>query len=152
MGATDKTQLTRSCRHDSDLMPIPSGTRRGRRIDVGPTTILRHRVEYVKSVSVQLRFDAIGPTGHNRHREEVEKTSGTKNFANIRNAIILVGRSFPNSLSYQAPITIIIGTFRNNYDMKSQTTTCRPQYYSLFRTTIHKIYGPFHKQYHRQPI
>ena len=69
-------QLTRSCRHDSDLMPIPSGTRRGRRIDVGPTTILRHRVEYVKSVSVQLRFDAIGPTRHNRHREEVGKTSG----------------------------------------------------------------------------
>ena len=72
----DYTQLTRSCRHDSDLMPIPSGTRRGRRIDVGPTTILRHRVEYVKSVSVQLRFDAIGPTRHNRHREEVGKTSG----------------------------------------------------------------------------
>ena len=80
------TQLTRSCRHDSDLMPIPSETRRWRRIDIGPTAILRHRAEYVKSVSVQLRFDAIGPTRHNRHREEVGKTSETKDFAKISDA------------------------------------------------------------------
>ena len=96
------TQLTRSCRHDSDLMPIPSETRRWRRIDIGPTAILRHRAEYVKSVSVQLRFDAIdeAQSASGRGRENVGKTSGTKNFGNIRNAIILVGRSFPNSLSY----------------------------------------------------
>ena len=76
MTSPKAAQLTRSCRHDSDLMPIPSETRRWRRIDIGPTAILRHRAENVKSVSVQLRFDAIGPTRHNRHREEVGKTSG----------------------------------------------------------------------------
>ena len=96
------SQITPRCRDDSDLMPIPSGTRRGRRIDVGPTPILRHRAECVKSISAQLRFDAIAPTRHNRHREEVGKTSETKDFALIRDVIfytiIHVGRPFPDSL------------------------------------------------------
>ena len=71
-----RSQITPRCRPRSDLMPIRSATCRGRRIDVGPSTILRRRAECVKSVSGEFRFDAIGPTRQNRYREEVGKTSG----------------------------------------------------------------------------